>query len=101
MMIGRTLGLYLYFRYIRAILALMVGIFLLIVIIDFTVLLERVPDAGGFSVTDVMLLALYRAPGFAEQTLPFAALFAAIAVLMSLNRRYELVVVRSVGISVW
>lgn len=100
-MMGYTLSRYLYLRYMRSLLALMAGIFALIVIIDFTVLLERVPDAGGFSVEDVLLLALYRAPGFAEQTLPFAALFAAIAVLMSLNRRYELVVVRSVGVSVW
>lgn len=100
-MIGRTLGRYLYLRYIRALVAMMVGIFALILIIDFTVLLERVPDTGDFSVNDIMLLALYRAPGFAEQTLPFAALFAAIAVLVSLNRRYELVIVRSAGVSVW
>jgi lipopolysaccharide export system permease protein len=100
-MIGRTLGLYFYFRYLKSILALMVGIFAMILLIDFTVLIERVPDVGSFSVFDVFLLSLYRAPAFAEQTLPFAALFTAIAVLISLNRRHELVVVRSVGVSVW
>ena len=100
-MIGRTLGLYFYFRYLKSIIGLMVGIFALILLIDFTVLVERVPDIEDFSVWNIFLLALYRAPGFAEQSLPFAALFAAIAVLISLNRRYELVVVRSVGVSVW
>lgn len=100
-MIGRTLGLYFYFRYLKSIAALMLGIFALILIIDFTLLIERVPDVGGFSMFDVLMLSLYRVPGFAEQTLPFAALFTAIAVLISLNRRYELVVVRSAGVSVW
>ncbi|WP_099866296.1 LPS export ABC transporter permease LptG [Pararhizobium haloflavum] len=100
-MMGRTLSLYFYFRYLKSIAALMLGIVALILIIDFTLLIERVPDIEAFSVFDVMLLALYRAPAFAEQTLPFAALFTAIGVLISLNRRHELVVVRSVGVSVW
>lgn len=98
---GRTLNLYFYFRYLVTLTAIMIGIFSLIVIIDLTVLLERVPDVEGIAFSDVALLSLYRAPGFAEQALPFAALFAAITVLVQLNRRYELVIARSVGISVW
>jgi len=98
---GRTLNLYFYVRYLVTLAAIMFGIFSLILIIDLTVLLERVPDVEGISVFDVALLSIYRAPGFAEQALPFAALFAAITVLVQLNRRYELVIARSVGVSVW
>jgi lipopolysaccharide export system permease protein len=100
-MIGRTLGLYFYFHFLKAITLLLAGIFTLILIIDFTLLVERTSGFESFSVRNAFLLSLYRAPGFVEQTLPFAALFTAIATLVSLNRKYELVVVRSVGISAW
>lgn len=100
-MIGPTLSRYFFMRYLKSIVGLMIGIFGLIVVIDFTLLFERIPDIEGFSAFDVLLLAIYRAPGYAEETLPFAALFAAITVLISLNRRYELVVARASGISVW
>ena len=47
------------------------------------------------------MIALLRAPQFAGQVLPFAVLFGAIASLLVLNRRLELVIARASGVSVW
>ena len=42
-----------------------------------------------------------RVPMIMLQTVPFVALFSAMATLISLNRKYELVIARSAGISAW
>jgi lipopolysaccharide export system permease protein len=46
-------------------------------------------------------LAFYRAPSIAEQVLPFAVLFGAMAALLGLSRKLELVVARAAGVSAW
>lgn len=46
-------------------------------------------------------LALFRTPAVAEQVLPFAILFGAMAALLQLSRKLELVVARAAGISAW
>ncbi|TGS06779.1 LptF/LptG family permease, partial [Mesorhizobium sp. M2E.F.Ca.ET.209.01.1.1] len=42
-----------------------------------------------------------RMPMIMLQTVPFVGLFSAMATLVSLNRRYELVIARSAGVSAW
>ena len=36
-----------------------------------------------------------------QQTLPFIGLFASMALLVQFNRKYELVIARSAGLSAW
>jgi lipopolysaccharide export system permease protein len=48
-----------------------------------------------------LLMTAVRLPLIIQQTVPFIALFVGMTVLIALNRRYELVIARAAGISVW
>jgi len=47
------------------------------------------------------MVSALRVPMIMQQTVPFVALLSAIAALVSLSRKYELVIARSAGISAW
>lgn len=96
-----TLWRYLFRRYLAYFAWLFLAVFSLILLIDFTTLVDRTSQIPNFSAWLALLLALTRSPQFAGQALPFVALFSAIGVLLSLNRNYELVIARSVGVSAW
>jgi lipopolysaccharide export system permease protein len=101
MLIGATLGRYLSLRFLRMILAVFATVFALIYTLDFVELMRRAGDAEGASTRVMAMLALYRTPTVAEQILPFAVLFGAMAALLNLSRKLELVVARAAGISAW
>ena len=46
-------------------------------------------------------ISALRVPMIMQQVVPFVGLFAAMATLVSLNRKYELVIARAAGISAW
>ena len=96
-----TLGLYFFRRYAITTFWFLAGIFSLIFIIDFSELSNRMGNLPNYTVTGGLLMTALRIPMILMQTVPFVALFAGMAVLISLNRRYELVVTRAAGISVW
>lgn len=98
---GWTLSRYFFFRYITITTWFFLGISALVFIIDFTELSSRTSDIADFSAGLALTVSLMRVPMVMQQTVPFIALFAAMATLISLNRKYELVVARSVGISAW
>ncbi|MDE3873687.1 LPS export ABC transporter permease LptG [Sinorhizobium meliloti] len=100
-MIFNTLGRYFFKRYARTTFWFLVGIFALIFIIDFSELTSRMSNLPHYTVSGALLMTTFRIPTILQQTVPFVALFAAMAALISLNRRYELVVTRAAGISVW
>ncbi|MCF3642183.1 LPS export ABC transporter permease LptG [Rhizobium sp. TRM95111] len=79
----------------------LVGIFALIFIIDFSETSNRMSGLADYTATGGLLLTALRIPMILMQTVPFVALFAGMTALISLNRRYELVVTRATGISVW
>ena len=101
MVIGFTLGRYLSRRFLGTIMAVFGTVLALIVTIDFVELMRRAGDAEGASAQTMALLSFLRAPSLAEQVLPFAVLFGAIAALLSLSRKLELVVARAAGVSAW
>jgi lipopolysaccharide export system permease protein len=101
MLIGFTLGRYFSGRFLRTILAVFVTVFALIYTLDFVELMRRAGDAEGASAGLMARLALFRTPTVAEQVLPFAVLFGAMATLLNLSRKLELVVARAAGISAW
>ncbi len=101
MLIGFTLGRYLAARFLRMILGVFLTVFALVYTLDFVELMRRAGDAEGASAAVMARLALYRTPAVAEQVLPFAILFGAMAALLQLSRKLELVVARAAGISAW
>jgi lipopolysaccharide export system permease protein len=83
----------------------MLGSFLvcacLIYMIDMIELLRLSRRAQDLSVATLLWIGLLRLPAFTELLLAFAVLVGSIAALLSLNRRSEITVMRSAGMSVW
>ncbi|HEY4193099.1 MAG TPA: LPS export ABC transporter permease LptG [Mesorhizobium sp.] len=100
-MMGWTLGRYFFFRYAMITLWFFLGIFALIFLIDFTELTGRTARLPGFTYQTGLMISAFRVPMIMLQTVPFIGLFSAMAMLVSLNRKYELVIARSAGISAW
>jgi len=96
-----TLGLYFFRRYAVTTFWFLIGIFSLIFIIDFSEMANRAGALPGYTTTSGLLVTALRIPMILIQTVPFVALFSGMATLIALNRRYELVVTRAAGISVW
>lgn len=100
-MIGWTLGRYFFARYAAFTTWMFVGLFALVFIIDLTEVSDRFGGIPGYTMRWGLGLAALRIPMIMQQTVPFIALFSAMATLVSLNRRYELVITRSAGVSAW
>jgi lipopolysaccharide export system permease protein len=98
---GWTLGRYFFFRYATITLWFFVGVFALIFLIDFTEFSSRTSGLPGFTIETALTVSAFRVPMVMLQTVPFVGLFAAMATLVSLNRKYELVIARAAGISAW
>lgn len=100
-MIGWTLGRYFFMRYVQITFYFLLGIFALALLLDFTENASKLANLPGYSVWAALGISAIRVPFIMQQMIPFVALFSAMATLISLNRRYELVVARSVGVSAW
>jgi lipopolysaccharide export system permease protein len=100
-MIGFTLGRYFFMRYAVITTWILLGMLGLIFLIDFTEFSSRTSGMPGFSFSSALAVSALRIPMILLQTVPFVALFSAMATLVSLNRSYELVIARSAGISAW
>lgn len=100
-MIPWTLNLYFFKRYMMTILWFVLGVVSLIFLIDFNETSNQMADLPGYTVTGGLLMTGLRLPLILQQTVPFVVLFVGMTTMISLNRRYELVVTRAAGISVW
>lgn len=100
-MTGPTLGYYLATSFLRYTGGVFLLFFCLIVAIDIIEFSRRVSSIADVGIGEISLVVVYRAPAFAENILPFAVMFGAVASLLMLNRRLELVVARAAGVSVW
>lgn len=100
-MIGWTLARYFFMRYVRITAYFLLGIFALALLLDFTENANRMSSLPNYSTTQAFVVSTLRIPFLMQQMIPFVALFSGMATLISLNRRYELVVARSVGVSAW
>ena len=96
-----TLSRYLFRRQIVAIGWLLLGVVGLVAMIDLTETLSRYDGVEGFGLATAALLTALHLPPILEQVLPFAVLLASMIVLVRLNRAYELVIARAVGVSAW
>lgn len=98
---GWTLGRYFFLRHVLITTWFFLGIFALVYIVDFTELSRRMSEVPQFTVLLGLTLSAMRVPLVMLQTTPFIALFAGMATLIALNRRYELVIARAAGVSAW
>ena len=95
------LGRYFGRRFIGAVMLVFINCALLIGIVDFFEFSRRLGERPDISVMDIGYLVLLRLPAFSEQMFPFAVLLGAMASFLTLSRRLELVIARTVGASVW
>lgn len=95
------LGRYFGRRFLGAVLLVYATCSGLIGIVDFFEFSRRLGDRAGVSIGDIAYLVLLRLPSFSEQMFPFAVLIGAMSSFLTLSRRLELVIARTVGASVW
>lgn len=89
----------------RQFLGTFLGVFLLFVVLIFMIdtveLMRRGASKADVSFPVVLDMALLKLPHLTQEVLPFVALFGSMIAFWRLNRNNELVVIRSVGLSVW
>lgn len=100
-MIFGTLGRYFFRRYLTTTIWFFLGIISIVFLIDFSETATRMSGLPGYTVASGLVMTAVRLPLLLQQTVPFIALFVGMTVLIGLNRKYELVVTRAAGISVW
>ncbi len=100
-MIGRTLFGYFLRRYLVIVMQFLLAVSVIAFLIDFAELARRVGGLPGYSMGKGIVVTALRLPSLIELAMPFVILFSAMSVLMTLNRRYELVIARSAGVSAW
>lgn len=100
-MIGPTLGRYFFRRYAGITTWNFIGVAALVFIVSFTEIAGRSSELEGYSVRWALSLAALQLPFIMLQAVPFVGLVSAMITLISLNRKYELVVARAAGISAW
>ena len=99
--VGRTLGLYISGRVIRAVLGSLAMIFGLVFVLDVIETSRRASDIANAELTTILSISLFRTPSIIEQALPFAVLFGSMAAFLGLSRKLELIVARAAGVSAW
>lgn len=99
-MIPGALARYFFRRYAMTAMWFFLGVMSVIFLVDFSETTGRAAFAGA-GITNAIAFTLWRLPLILQQTVPFITLFVGITTLIALNRRYELVVTRAAGISVW
>jgi len=100
-MINSTLSRYFGLQFLGAVVAVFVGIFALVALVDFIEMLRRSSGATNATAMLVAQASIFRVPQVTERIMPFAILIGAMACYLSLSRRLELVVARAAGISAW
>ena len=96
-----TLWRYFFLRYISSIAQVLTAIVVIAFIVDFTEFARRAGGWPEYTVLTGVYLSAMRMPMIVMLVWPFVALLGAMATLIALNRRYELVVARAAGISAW
>lgn len=100
-MISKTISIYISFKFLKVLLAMILGLLFLIVTVDFIEQLRRASEIEDVSLFKLFSISFLRSPVFIERVFPFACLFAAMMTLTQLNNKMELVVIRAAGVSAW
>jgi lipopolysaccharide export system permease protein len=100
-MVTNTLGRYFAGRFIVSALGVFVGIFLLLVLVDYIEMVRRTSGLATASPIAVAETSLFRVPQLLEKMMPFCVLIGAMTCYLALSRRLELVIARAAGVSAW
>lgn len=101
MKITQTLSRYLVQRYCVNLLVLICALLSVIYLFDTVELIRRASKADDVPISLVLQMGLLKLPEVGQTLFPFAILFSAMFTFWQLTRRYELIVVRASGFSVW
>src|SRR5690349_16201331 len=101
MRLTNTLSRYFGLTFLRAVIGVFVGVFVLVTLIDYIELLRHSAGEKGVSAWLVARTSIYRVPQLTERIMPFAVLIGAMSSFLSMSRRNELVIARSAGVSAW
>ena len=96
-----TLHRYFAARFVNAALAIFVGVFVLVAMVDYVELVRRTANVANISGWTVAKASLYRVPQITERLFPFCILLAGMVCFLNLSRRLELVIARAAGMSAW
>ena len=96
----RKISLYLVRHYLLNMMSFIAIILSIIYIFDVLEILRRLDD-DQTSLTTVLLMGVLKLPEVGQVVMPFAIMFSAMFTFWQLNRRRELVILRSTGLSVW
>ncbi len=100
-MSGHTLFRYFFRRQLVTTMQMFFGILTIAFIAQFTEFSRQAGSAPDYTILGGLYLSLLRVPSLILMVVPFVILFGSMTTLMSLNRRLELVVARSAGVSAW
>jgi lipopolysaccharide export system permease protein len=96
-----TLQRYFGMRFLSTLTGVLVGVFALIILLDYVEQMRRIGDLPNVSALQVAQISLFRVPQIGERILPFCVLVGAMSCFLGLSRRLELVVSRAAGMSAW
>jgi lipopolysaccharide export system permease protein len=96
-----TFGRYVGRRFLSAVAAVFLGIFVLVVLIDYIEMTRRTASIPDVPAWMIAATSLYRVPQITERLLPFSVLIGAMVAYLNLSRRNELVIARAAGLSAW
>ena len=96
-----TLSRYLAKYYILNLLVLIAALMAVIYLFDTIELLRRAADKPDVSLGVILKMSFFKLPEVSQLMPPFAVLFSPMFTFWQLPRRYELIVVRASGFSVW
>jgi lipopolysaccharide export system permease protein len=88
-------------RFLTTLVAVLLGVFALIILLDYVEQMRRIGDDPNISALLVAKISLFRVPQIGERILPFCVLIGAMSCFLGLSRRLELVVSRAAGMSAW
>lgn len=101
MKISMTFSRYIAFLYFKNTVFLLLALMGIIYLFDTVELIRRAAKFDNVPITLVLRMGLLKLPEVVQILFPFAILFGAMFTFWQLNRRQELVIVRSAGFSVW
>ena len=101
MRMSATFSRYISIQYFRNTLFLLFALMGIIYLFDTVELIRRASKVDDVPLGLVLQMGLFKLPEVVQILFPFAILFGAMFTFWQLNRRHELVVVRSAGFSVW
>ncbi len=101
MKITTTLSTYLAKRYIINLCVLLCALLAVIYLFDTVELIRRAGNREGVSMALILQMGLFKLPEVGQTLFPFGVLFSAMFTFWQLTRRYELIIVRASGFSIW